>query len=245
MKKVGALLIFAILVVAIVVIARAALLKPMATSAPPATPIALDDAGAIERFVAAIRIPTESQFGQPPDQAAMGRFRDQLQQSFPRVHATMQREVLPDGGLLFTWKGRDPSLAPVILMGHMDVVPVPAEALPLWKHPPYSGDEADGFIWGRGTLDDKIHVLSLLEAAETLIGRGFAPPRTILLAFGDDEENGGKYGAQKIVKLLGDRGVHPDFVVDEGGVIISGMVPGIPRPIALIGMRKKGSSMWN
>ena len=240
MKRVGAFFVFAILVVAIVVIARAALLKPVAVSAPPAAPIALDDAGAVERFIAAIRIPTESQFGQPPDQAAMSKFRDQLQQSFPRVHATMQREVLPDGGLLFTWKGRDPSLAPVILMGHMDVVPVPAEALPLWKHQPYSGDTADGFIWGRGTLDDKIHVLSLLEAAETLIGRGFTPPRTILLAFGDDEENGGKFGAQKIVKLLRDRGVHPDFVVDEGGIIISGMIPGITRPLALIGIAEKG-----
>ncbi len=240
MKKVGAVLLVAILAVAVVVVVRAALLKPPAVSAPPATPIALDDAGALQRFIAAIRIPTESQFGQPPDQAAMSKLRDQLQQSFPRVHATMQREVLPDGALLFTWKGRDPSLAPVILMGHMDVVPVPAEALPLWKHPPYSGDNADGFIWGRGTLDDKIHVLSLLEAAETLIGRGFTPPRTILFAFGDDEENGGNYGAQKIVKLLRDHGVHPNFVVDEGGIVISGMVPGIDRPLALIGIAEKG-----
>ena len=240
MKKAALLLVIAILAVGIIVIARAALLKPTPTSAPAATPIALDDAGAVQRFIAAIRIPTESQYGQPPDQAAMTRFRDQLQQSFPRVHATMQREVLPDGALLFTWKGRDPSLAPVILMGHMDVVPVPTEALPLWKHPPYSGDNADGFIWGRGTLDDKIHMLSLLEAAETLIGRGFTPPRTILFAFGDDEENGGQYGAQKIVKLLKDRGVHPDFVVDEGGIVISGMVPGITRPLALIGIAEKG-----
>jgi carboxypeptidase PM20D1 len=152
----------------------------------------------------------------------------------------MQHEVLPDGALLFTWKGRDPALAPVILMGHMDVVPVPAEALPLWKHAPYSGDIADGFIWGRGTLDDKIHVLSLLEAAETLIGSGFTPARTILFAFGDDEENGGNYGARKIVKLLQDRGVHPEFVVDEGGVVIRGAVPGVERPVALIGVAEKG-----
>ncbi|MGD0736383.1 MAG: M20 family peptidase [Terracidiphilus sp.] len=240
MKKIGLAVILAILVLAAVVVTRASLLKPAPISAIPATPIALDNAGAIQRFVGAIRIPTESQFEQPPNQAAMTKLRDYLQQSFPHVHSTMQREVLPDGALLFTWKGRDPSLAPVILMGHMDVVPVPAEALPLWKHAPYSGDIADGFIWGRGTLDDKIHVLSLLEASETLIAGGFTPARTILFAFGDDEENGGNYGARNIVKLLQSRGVHPDFVVDEGGVVIRGAIPGITRPVALIGVTEKG-----
>lgn len=240
MKKAGIGLVAIIVALVLILVVRTILVKQVAVTAPPATPIALDNAGALQRFIGAIRIPTESKFGQPPDQAAIAKLRDYLEQSFPRVHATMLREVLPDGALLFTWKGRDPSLPPVILMGHMDVVPVPAEALPLWKHAPYSGDTADGFIWGRGTLDDKIHVLSLLEAAETLIGRGFTPPRTILLAFGDDEENGGNYGAQKIVKLLQDRGVHPEFVVDEGGVIISGMVPGVTLPIALIGIAEKG-----
>jgi carboxypeptidase PM20D1 len=240
MKKIGYSLLLAVLVVALVVVVRASLLKAPAISAVPATPVALDNSGALQRFVGAIRIPTESQFEQPPDQAAMSKLRDYLKQSFPLVHSTMQREVLPDGALLFTWKGQDQALDPVILMGHMDVVPVPAEALPLWKHAPYSGDNADGFIWGRGTLDDKIHVLSLLEAAETLIGRGFTPRRTILFAFGDDEENGGAYGAQKIVKLLQERLVHPDFVVDEGGIVIRGAIPGINRPLALIGVTEKG-----
>jgi carboxypeptidase PM20D1 len=99
---------------------------------------------------------------------------------------------------------------------------------------------ADGFIWGRGTVDDKVHVLSLLEAAETLIGRGFTPARTILFAFGDDEENGGKYGAKQIVALLKSRGVKPEFVIDEGGLIVQGVVPGVEKPVAIIGTAEKG-----
>ena len=83
--------------------------------------------------------------------------------------------MLPDGAVIFTWKGVDPGLKPAILMGHMDTVPAAIETLSQWKHGPYSGDVADGFIWGRGTFDDKIHVLSLLEASETLIGQGFTP----------------------------------------------------------------------
>jgi len=156
------------------------------------------------------------------------------------VAAQLPREVLKDGAVIYTWQGRDATAAPVVLMGHMDVVPVPAEALPQWQHPPYSGDLADGYIWGRGTIDDKIHVLSLLEAAETLLAQGFAPARTILFCFGDDEENGGRYGAQEIVAELKGRGVHPEFVVDEGGAVVSGIVPGIAQPIALIGTAEKG-----
>ncbi len=240
MKRLSILIVLLILAVAAVVLVRTSLTRPETASAPPATPIPLDNAGAIQRFAGAIRIPTESKSEQPPDQAVMQIMRDYLQRSFPRVHATMQREVLPDGALLFTWRGRDPMQGPVVLMGHMDVVPAAAETLSQWKHPPYSGDLADGFLWGRGTVDDKIHVLSLLEASETLIARGFTPARTILFAFGDDEENGGRHGAQNIVKLLQSRDVHPEFVVDEGGLIVSAMIPGLSRPIAAIGTAEKG-----
>ena len=239
-KRILLFVVLAVVVVAAVVMMRAAMLKPVETAAAPLKPVVLDEAGAVKRFVGAIRIPTESKADAPPDQAAMKSFRDYLEANFPKVHATMQREVLPDGALLFTWKGKDTSLKPVILMGHMDVVPVPDEALPLWKHPPYSGDTAEGFIWGRGTVDDKIHVLSLLEASEALIGQGFTPPRTILLAFGCDEENGGTYGARKIVKLLQERGTHAEFVLDEGGAVISGFLPGVDRPLAVIGVAEKG-----
>jgi carboxypeptidase PM20D1 len=217
-----------------------AMLEPAELPAVAMIPVPLDDSGALQRFIGAIRIPTESKTEQPPDQVAMQTFRDYLQQSFPRVHSTLQREVLPDGALLYTWKGRDLTQKPIILMGHMDVVPVSSETLSKWTHGPYSGDVADGFIWGRGTLDDKIHVLSLLEAAETLLARGFTPSRTILFAFGDDEENGGSYGAQKIVQLLQQRDIHPEFVIDEGGFIIRRVIPGLDKPLAVIGTSEKG-----
>ncbi|QHN02234.1 M20/M25/M40 family metallo-hydrolase [Granulicella sp. WH15] len=240
MKRLVSLLLLVILVLALIALTRAALLKPQSIPTASMTPIALDNDGAIKRFIGAIQIPTESKSEQPPDLAVMQQMHSYLQQSFPKVHATLQREVLPDGALLYTWKGKDPSAKPVILMGHFDVVPAAAETLSQWKHSPYSGDVADGFIWGRGTIDDKIHVLSLLEAAETMIGKGFTPSRTILFAFGDDEENGGSHGAVNIVKLLQQRGVQPEFVVDEGGMVVTGATPGLTMPLALIGTSEKG-----
>jgi carboxypeptidase PM20D1 len=239
-KRVIGVVFLLVVAVALVVIVRTSSLHPATVQVPAVAAVTLDEAGAIRRFVGAIQIPTESLSGQPPNAEQTARFRDYLQTSFPRVAAQLPREVLADGAVIYTWTGRDERAAPVVLMGHMDVVPVPAEALPQWRHPPYSGDVAEGYIWGRGTIDDKIHVLSLLEATETLLAKDFVPARTILFCFGDDEENGGTYGAQKIVAELQARGVHPEFVVDEGGAVVSGMVPGVTQPLAIIGTAEKG-----
>jgi carboxypeptidase PM20D1 len=230
-----------VVVLAIVVVSRAALLRPTAEKpVPAADAIAVDESGAVQRLAAAIRIPTVSNASLIIDADAMAKLRDLMQSSFPRVHAVMTREVLDSGAMVFTWKGRDPSADPVVLMGHMDVVPAEAATLNRWQHAPFSGDIADGSIWGRGTLDDKQSVFSLMEAAETLLAQGFTPARTVIFAFGDDEENGGPQGAGRIVKLLQSRGVHAAFVVDEGGAVVTGMVPGFTAPLAVVGTAEKG-----
>lgn len=239
LKRAFVLVVALIAALAAALLVRTYTLKPQEPTVPPATLVQVDPA-AVERFAAAVRIPTISSFDQPVDQAAMGQLRSLLETSFPRVHAAMVREVLPSGSLLFTWKGRNPTAEPVILMGHMDVVPVEQSTLDHWKHQPFSGDVAEGAIWGRGTLDDKAAVLSTLEAAETLLAQGFIPERTILFAFGSDEENGGVSGASNLVRSLAARGIHAQFVVDEGGAVVSRMLPGLTRPLAVVGVSEKG-----
>jgi carboxypeptidase PM20D1 len=161
--------------------------------------------------------------------------------AFPRVHSTLTREVVAGYSLLYTWPGKDPKLAPILLMSHQDVVPVEPGTEKGWTHPAFSGDVADGFVWGRGALDDKVGVLAILEAVETLIGKGFQPQRTILLAFGHDEEVGGAHGAAALAALLAQRGAHPELILDEGGAIVEGLVPGLNCPAALVGTAEKGS----
>jgi carboxypeptidase PM20D1 len=126
-----------------------------------------------------------------------------------------------------------------VMMAHLDVVPVEPGSERLWTHPPFSGDIADGFIWGRGALDDKVGVLSLLEAVEELLGEGVRPRRTVILAFGADEEIIG-HGATDIIAVLRSRGVHPLVAIDEGSALVRGVMPGTSRPVGLIGVSEKG-----
>jgi carboxypeptidase PM20D1 len=197
-------------------------------------------AGAAERLAEGIRIPTVSnqdsaRFGT----AAFAAFHALLRQRFPRVHGGLRRETVAGYSLLYTWPGADPRLPPVLLMGHMDVVPVEPGTEARWARPPFSGALQGGFVWGRGALDDKVSVMGTLEAVEMLLAEGFAPRRTVLLAYGHDEETGGR-GAQATAALLRGRGVRPWMVVDQGGVIGRGLMPGVERPTALVGIAEKG-----
>jgi len=151
----------------------------------------------------------------------------------------MKREIVGQASLLYTWAGKDASLEPVLLAAHQDVVPAEETSLSQWTYPPFSGEIADGFIWGRGTLDIKSQLVSLLEAAEALIAAGYQPERTVMFGFGSDEEVLG-IGAKEIVALLQERGVHLAAMVDEGGCIYDGIVPGIKGLTATIGVAEKG-----
>ncbi|MEM9330084.1 MAG: M20 family peptidase [Pseudomonadota bacterium] len=163
-----------------------------------------------------------------------------LEETYPRSHATMQRTLA--GGLtpLYKWQGADDALLPVIMTGHYDVVPAPDETLASWSYPPFSGEIAEGFVWGRGTLDDKIAVLGLLEAAEHLIAEGFQPKRTIYFSFGHDEEVGGWQGAGRVAHMLKKQGVEMEWSLDEGSMVLDGILPGIKKPIASINVAEKG-----
>jgi carboxypeptidase PM20D1 len=204
-------------------------------------PVAINTDAAAARLAGAVRFATVSSgSGERIDTTAFLALHDFLATSFPRVHATLTRERVNGLSLIYTWRGTDSTAAPLVLMGHMDVVPVPAENLTSWQHAPFSGDIADGFIWGRGTLDDKSTVLAILEAVEAMLVAGERPSRTVYLTFGHDEEVSGKYGAKEIVKTLVARGVKPALVIDEGGVVAEGLVPGVAGRAALVGVAEKG-----
>ncbi|MGI9201269.1 MAG: M20 family peptidase [Woeseiaceae bacterium] len=203
--------------------------------------VTLDQAAVVERFAAAIRFPTISHDDRSNfDAAAFSAFGEYLRESFPLVHERAQRTVISDYSLVFHIAGSDPSLKPVLFMGHMDVVPVDAVTLEQWTHGPFDGVVEDGVIWGRGALDDKLSVMSFLEATEALLRDGHEPSRSLYLSFGHDEEVGGADGAQQIVKHFQQQNIEFEFVLDEGGLVTEGMLGFVDRPVAIIGVGEKG-----
>jgi carboxypeptidase PM20D1 len=163
-----------------------------------------------------------------------------LEDTFPRVHTTLMKEAVENYSLLYTWTGTDPNALPVLLLAHLDVVPVESGTEDDWTYPPFEGRVADGYVWGRGALDVKVGVVGILDAVEALLADGFHPRRTIYLALGHDEESGGRDGAANIAALLQARGIEVEYVLDEGLAITEGIMPGVSRPVALIGIAEKG-----
>src|SRR6185295_15884308 len=176
MKRAFAVLGLVLAVLVVVLVLRTALANSRQIRAEPVNDLAIDSRAAAERLAGAIRFPTVShEDGRNMEEAAFRGLHEYLQRSFPRVHAALTRENVAGYSLLYTWKGSNPSLAPILLMSHQDVVPVEPGTEKDWTHPAFSGLIDGGYVWGRGTLDDKVGVLAILEAAETLLARGFQP----------------------------------------------------------------------
>ncbi len=229
-----------VLIAAVVLVRAVRFRPPVRANAPEPLPMPPDAMAVAEKMAAAVRIPTISTHPDHPERTdAMLAYHAEMERLFPRVHGAMERTVVNGLSLVYRWPGKS-SKEPVCVMAHMDVVPVESGTEQDWKHGPFSGDIADGFVWGRGTLDIKSHMICALEAAEWLLAEGFTPARDIWFAFGHDEEAGGHDGASRMVAWFREKGVHFAYVLDEGGLVSEGAVKGIDRPLALIGVCEKG-----
>ncbi|WP_345505948.1 M20/M25/M40 family metallo-hydrolase [Terrabacter aeriphilus] len=196
-----------------------------------------DDA-AVEALRALIRIPTVSHWERDrEDRSAFAALLVELRERFPRLHAVCEVERIGGDALLVRWPGRTP-VAPVVLMAHLDVVPVDDPSV--WTHPPFAGDVADGHVWGRGALDCKGSLVATCAAVESLIADGVTPGRDVWLSFGCNEEVSGE-AAEVAVAALKVRGVEPWFVLDEGGAVVQGVLPGVDAPLAVVGVSEKGT----
>jgi carboxypeptidase PM20D1 len=240
MRRAGQILAALLAGLALVVGWRTARFPSRQMEVAPAPRVEVDAAAVARHLAGAIRIPTVSDYERSRmDEAAFLRLHRYLEETYPALHSVVERERLGHASLLYTWRGRRPELRPVLLLAHQDVVPVEAGSEPGWSQPPFAGRIADGFVWGRGAMDDKGSLICLLEATEALVAAGFQPERTVLLAFGDDEEVG---GAAAIADGLRARGVEVEYVLDEGGAIVLDVVPYVAAAIALVGIAEKGSA---
>lgn len=173
------------------------------------------------------------------DSSAFFKFHDFLKNTFPLVFEKLKVEKINQLSLLLHWKGKSMG-NPIVLMAHQDVVPVEDATRNEWKTDPFSGNLIDGFVYGRGAIDDKGSLMAILESTELLLANGFVPEKDIYLAFGHDEEINGKYGAKKIVEVFKQRNITPEMVLDEGGMITDTKIPNLKKTAAVIGIAEKG-----
>ena len=238
MKKTLLILTGLIVVLLIIIIIKTITFKSLQVKAEPVTLLNFGNESAAN-LSKAITFPTISySLGSPIDTGTFVEFAKFITEKYPLVNSKLNKEVFSEYSLLYTLRGGNPELKPVILMAHIDVVP-PGET-DAWTQPPFSGKNDGTYIWGRGATDDKASLISILEAVERLLSEGYQPERTIYLAFGHDEEISGLKGASVMASALKKRGVEAEFILDEGMVITVGMVPMISSPVALIGTSEKG-----
>ncbi|MBR5343241.1 MAG: M20/M25/M40 family metallo-hydrolase [Oscillospiraceae bacterium] len=187
-----------------------------------------------EKLARMVRCETVSRPGEAQREKFLA-FHALLAELFPRVHAQLEKTEL-DGNLLFYWKGKSGE-RPLVLMSHQDVVPAEGS----WSHEPFSGDIADGKVWGRGSSDTKCSVMAFFQAVEELLAEGFVPPQDVYLSSSCTEEFAGP-GCAMLVEELKRRGVRPWLVCDEGGGIITDPIAGIPGNFAMMGVFEKGKA---
>ncbi len=185
-----------------------------------------------EKLARMVRIETVSRKGEDQREKFLV-FHRELERLFPLVHERLEKTEI-DGNLLFYWKGQS-SERPVVLMAHQDVVPAEGE----WIHEPFSGDIADGKVWGRGTADTKCSLMAFFQAVEELLADGFVPDQDVYLSTSCTEETGGD-GCPKLVAEMKRRGVTPFLVIDEGGAIVEEPIGGVKGHFAMIGVLEKG-----
>lgn len=264
MKKIGIILLLLVLVIAGIVLIKT-FTYPF-TKLPPekqALVFPVEDS-AILRFSKGLSIPTISTGGGGQfNYAPFDSFTIYLKKAYPLIFEKSVFETVNTHALVFRWRGKDSGKAPILFLSHIDVVPpgnapirdstaavfdlsqkhaAPTDSISdEWDYAPFSGAVAGGRIYGRGALDMKGMLFALLESVNTLIKQGFQPSRDIYLAFGFDEEVGGRMGAVNIAGHFKKQGLNFDAVFDEGGIVATaGTLPGMESDVALVGLAEKG-----
>ncbi len=166
--------------------------------------------------------------------ATFAALRAVLEKNYPQVHKTCERMQFGDA-LLYRWPGKDSAKPALVLMSHQDVVPAGGE----WKYPPFSGEIAEGCVWGRGTVDTKGSLCAIFEAVEGLVAEGYTPACDVYISSSCNEEVMGG-GAPAARDWLREKDVKLGVVSDEGGAVIKEPLPGLDGFYAMLGTTEKG-----
>ena len=203
----------------------------------------------VDRFIKnlsdAIKIPTIANRDESiVDWSTFDNFHAFLEKAYPLIHKNLEKQVISTRSLMYYWKSEHPEKEPICLLSHQDVVPVTPGTEEDWKYPAFGGEVAEGFLWGRGAIDMKNHLIGVMEAVETLLEEGYVPERDVYLCFGHNEEvmaEDETCGADCMMRWFKEKGIKLDSVLDEGGAILEAKVDKvIDGHLAGVGIAEKG-----
>lgn len=203
----------------------------------------------VERFInnlsKAIQIPTIAHRDESlVDWSKFDEFHELLKNSYPLIHSKLECKMFAARSLMYHWKSEHPEKEPICLLAHQDVVPVTEGTEDDWKYPAFSGTVAEGYLWGRGAIDMKNHLIGLMEAVETLLEEGYVPERDIYICLGHNEEvmaEDETCGASCMMNYFKENNIKLDSVIDEGGAILNVKVDKvIDGHLAGVGIAEKG-----
>ena len=240
MKKVALLLLSLVVLLVAYVLIKTFTFKSQQLEVAVIDKLQIED-NSVTNLQTALRLKTIS-FEDPAefDSSQFHLFNTFLKDEYPLSDSLLNHRIFNEFSHLYEWRGSNTELKPIVLMGHIDVVPIASPDK--WSVEPFGAEIRDGKIWGRGTIDDKFSVIGIMEAVEMLLKEDFQPERTIYLAFGHDEEVGGDFGAVAMVEHLKSKGIEAEYVLDEGYAITQKLIPGIDTDVAMIGIAEKGST---
>lgn len=194
---------------------------------------------ALEHLSEALRFKTISHHPAMMDKLAFDTLGSWMRATYPNFFSRVEVDTVGTHTYIIKWTGSS-SEKPILFMAHQDVVPVDASTQDEWVAGAFDGQIVDDYLYGRGALDDKGSMIALLEAAESLCSNNFTPEQDYWFCFGQDEEIGGANGAELASAWFEEKGIRFDWVLDEGGIISKGIIPGIEPPVGLIGIAEKG-----
>lgn len=177
--------------------------------------------------------------GEFTNQAAYDEFYQVLEREFPLLSQKTKRLTFGSGCFVYVIEGKN-AKKNVMLMSHHDVV----DAGEGWNTDPFNAVEKDGALWGRGTIDTKTPLFAELQACEELLSEGYDfSGINLYIGSSNNEETCGD-GMVLATTYFREKGIRFAVVLDEGGAITTGMIPGVKQKSAMVAVHEKSRHVY-
>lgn len=174
------------------------------------------------------------------NKAEYEKFYNALEEMFPNIVSKAKKLTFGGGCFVYVIEGKN-AKKNVMLMSHHDVVDGDSE----WQTDPFNATEKDGYLYGRGTIDTKTPLFAELQACEELLGEGYDFEGINLYIGSSNNEEVCGDGMVLATEYFKQNGIRFDTVLDEGGAITEGQIPGVSFKSAVVAVHEKSRHLYS